>query len=150
MTDMSREERDRLIVEKINQGMTLGEVQKLLEQEHGLKMTYKDLRLLASEMEDVDWSRQPESGFKVAPTGDENALAGGESGETANSGTKVTINQVARPGAAMSGRVEFSSGAKAEWLLGNDGRLGLQPEPGSSKPTEEDIREFQEELQRKV
>ncbi len=143
---LSVEERNRLIAEQLNQGVSLGEIQKLLEQEHGVKMTYMELRLLASELENVDWSRQPETSFKVKPMDSETGAAADPGGGR----TKVTVSQLARPGAAMSGSVDFASGAKAEWFLGNDGRLGLQPESGSEKPTEEDIREFQEELQKVV
>jgi hypothetical protein len=46
--------------------------------------------------------------------------------------------------------VEFASGAKAEWFVDAMGRLALNPAPGSAKPTECDIQEFQVELQRKL
>jgi len=46
--------------------------------------------------------------------------------------------------------VTFASGAKAEWFLDPSGRLGLNPAKGSSKPTEDDLVAFQEELQAKL
>jgi hypothetical protein len=64
--------------------------------------------------------------------------------------TTVTVSKLVRPGAAMSGEVSFASGAKAEWFLDAAGRLGLTPAAGSARPTQEDLREFQIELQRKL
>ncbi len=151
---MDNTDRNRLIVEKLNEGETLSDIQKMLEDEYGIRMTYMDLRILATELEGVDWSQQPESKTAGKKTAEQEDLLSGGGGDdqaaATASGTKVTVSNVARPGAAMSGSVEFSSGAKAEWFLGNDGRLGLQPEAGSEKPTEEDIQEFQEELQKKI
>ncbi len=145
---MTPEKRNELIVNKLNEGLSLSEIQKLLEDEYDVRMKYMDLRVLASELENVDWSQQPDTGFKEKPVPDDQLFEATE--EPGKSGVKVTISKLARPGAAMSGNVQFSSGAKAEWILGNDGRLGLQPEPGSAKPSELDIQEFQEELQRMV
>jgi hypothetical protein len=51
---------------------------------------------------------------------------------------------------AMSGDVEFLSGAKGEWFLDSYGRLGFNPAPGSSKPTEDDLVDFQHVLQSKL
>ena len=143
----SERERNQLIVEKLNQGFSLGEIQKQLEEEHDIRMTYMDLRILATELEGVDWSQQPETGFKAKAVAQDDLL-GGDSAPA--SGTRVTVSKLARPGAAMHGSVEFSSGAKAEWFLDHSGRLGLQSEPGSAKPNEKDLQEFQEELQRVV
>ena len=143
---MNTEERDRFIKAKLDQGMSLSEVQKVLAAEHGVTMTYLDLRLLAAEMK-VDWKKQD----KARPPEKKTAVATDLKEEHGRaSGTKVNVSRLVRPGAAMSGDVEFASGAKAEWFVDAMGRLGLQPAPGSSKPTERDIQEFQTELQRKL
>jgi hypothetical protein len=52
------------------------------------------------------------------------------------------------PGAMLSGYARFSSGAKAHWFLDEMGRLGVEPELGSSKPTQKDMQEFSVELKR--
>ncbi len=143
---ISEQVRNQFIVAKLNEGCSLGDIQKQLEEEYDLSMTYMNLRILAAELEGVDWSRQPDTGFKSKPVSQDGLL--GTDAEDHAGGTKVTVSKLARPGAAMSGSVQFASGAKAEWLLGSDGRIGLQPEPGSDKPTEKDLQEFQVELQK--
>jgi len=139
-------ERDRFIKEKLDQGISLSEVQKLLDSELGIRMTYLDLRLLAADLE-VNWDKQVKAKTedemdisKIPPPEDENA----------EPRTKVTVSKLARPGMAMSGDVEFLSGAKGEWFLDNYGRLGFNPAPGSSQPTEDDLADFQQELQSKL
>ena len=141
---MDIEQRNRYIALKLNEGLSLAEVQRVLADEHGVSMTYLDLRLLAAELE-VDWKKHDKE--KPAPTPEAAALQEPEAPEPK---TKVTLSKLVRPGASMSGDVEFASGGKAEWYLDAYGRLGLNPAEGSPKPTEQDLREFQAELQRKL
>jgi hypothetical protein len=54
---MDINERNQFIMEKLNEGMSLSDVQKLLAEEHGIKMTYLDLRLAAAELA-VNWEKQ--------------------------------------------------------------------------------------------
>ena len=51
-----------------------------------------------------------------------------------------------RPGAVASGSVKFASGVSAEWVIDQSGRLGLNN--ASGEPTEDDIKDFQKELQK--
>jgi hypothetical protein len=60
----------------------------------------------------------------------------------------ISVDQVPAPGSMLSGYARFSSGAKAHWFLDEMGRLGLEPELGSSKPTPPDMQEFGTELRR--
>ena len=55
---------------------------------------------------------------------------------------------VCTAGAMLSGYARFTSGAKAHWFLDEMGRLGLDPELGSGKPTQADMQEFSTELRR--
>jgi len=138
---MTVDQQKKLIAEKLNQGLSLAEVQKFLAAEHGVNITYLDLRMLAAELE-VDWQKHdPVKPAKPAEDSDADSNLGK---------TVVSVSKVVRPGAAMSGDVQFASGAKAEWFLDTLGRLGLNPSPGSSQPTEDDIQDFQLELQRKL
>ncbi len=59
----------------------------------------------------------------------------------------VTVDQLARPGALVSGKVKFSDGKSAEWLLDQMGRLGLVPAEKGYKPAPDDLQEFQTVLQ---
>ena len=60
----------------------------------------------------------------------------------------ISIDQMPAPGAMLSGYARFSSGAKAHWFLDEMGRLGVEPELGSAKPTQPDMQEFSTELRR--
>lgn len=53
---MTNKERNELIAQKLNEGMSLSDVQKLLADEHGLRMTFLDLRLIAADLS-VDWQK---------------------------------------------------------------------------------------------
>ncbi len=135
------EERDRFIARKLNEGCSLADVQKLLAEEMGINMTYLELRLAAADLK-VDWKKQDAAKPAQTPVEPEQAIPA--------SGTRITVSRLVRPGASMSGEVTFASGAEAEWFVDSYGRLGLNPKPGSSRPTESDLREFQVELQKKL
>jgi hypothetical protein len=130
-------------------------------------MTFLDLRLLASELENVDWEsfnkedETPEEESALDGTvdspgedsmGEDDAFdvadAALEASQDAPSGgqTVVELSKLARPGAVASGSVKFGSGASAEWILDQLGRLALNNATG--EPTQEDIQDFQVELQK--
>jgi hypothetical protein len=140
---MTDQDRDRIIVGMLNQGLSLASVQKALADEHGLKITYFDLRLLAAGLE-VDWKKQDPEPVEEELDGDE------ELAESPPPRVQISISKLVRPGAALSGEVTFASGASAEWTVDPMGRLGLNPMNGSEQPTEEDLLEFQTELQQKL
>ena len=54
---MTNQERDELIMEKLNSGMSLSDLQKLLDSEYGMKMTYFELRMIVSELR-IEWDKQ--------------------------------------------------------------------------------------------
>lgn len=144
---MTTEEQKRIIGEMLNDGKSLSEVQNCLSQEHDVAITYLELRLLAAEVE-VDWDKhEPE---KPAEPADDAPSPDAPLDPESASGTHIEVHKVVRPGAAMSGDVTFASGATAEWVLDNFGRLSLNPAEGSERPTQEDIQDFQVELQRKL
>ena len=146
---MTTEERDRFIAQKLDEGLSLSDVQALLAKEHGINLTYLELRLIAADLK-VNWKKQDK-----AAAAEKKAVVALDAGldeppSKKQARTKVSVSKLVRPGAAMSGEVEFASGAKAEWFVDAMGRLGLHPAPGSARPTEEDIQDFQVELQRKL
>ncbi len=157
---MNNQERDAFILSKLNEGVSLSNVQKLLEG-NGVKMTYMELRMLAADLE-VDWQKQdpakkPEPAAAAKKPADaEPPVHDLDAAETAAEGaagpgrTTVTLSRLVRPGAVMSGDVVFASGAKGDWYLDQRGRLGLNLAKDSPKPTQEDMLDFQDELQRKL
>ena len=59
----------------------------------------------------------------------------------------VSMSRIQRPGAVASGDVVFSDGEKAEWIVDQLGRLSLVAKTEGYKPSQEDIAEFQMQLQ---
>ena len=57
------------------------------------------------------------------------------------------VDQLTRPGALVSGKVTFTDGKSAEWYLDQMGRLGLVPKGQGYKPSQDDLMDFQAELQ---
>lgn len=138
---MEKGEIKSTVAKLLNKGESLGNILKILDVEYGLKMTFLDLRILASEIENIDWTKdeeKPEAAVKESKTAKEP--------EDTTGRTVVEINRLTRPGVAMHGSVKFASGASADWILDQMGRLGLEKSKGS--PTPEDIKEFQQELQK--
>ena len=147
---MDTAERDALIGKLLAEGHGLSEVQKVLETEHDYKITYMELRLIASDLE-VNWKKLDEAKNPKKDEDEEDDTAALADEPAAGPGeTVVTVSKLVRPGAIFSGDVIFKSGIKAEWYLDQMGRLGLNPENEDDKPDEEDLMEFQQKLQEEL
>ena len=160
---MDNNEIKKFIAEKVPQGYSLSKIQDMLK-EQNVNITFMELRLLASEIESEVWketeAKAEAANKKEAPVAPEahdpldqeetslpeDGFPGGESDQTLTGKTTVELSPIARPGAVASGTVKFGSGVTAEWMLDQYGRLGLDKPTG--KPTEQDIKEFQVELQK--
>jgi hypothetical protein len=66
------------------------------------------------------------------------------------SGVSVSVDQIAKPGAVVSGKVTFSDGQTADWYLDQTGRLGVVPKQAGYKPSAADVQDFQLALQQEV
>jgi hypothetical protein len=60
------------------------------------------------------------------------------------------VDQIAKPGAIVSGKVTFSDGQTADWILDQTGRLGVVPKQAGYKPSAADVQDFQLALQQEV
>lgn len=141
----------KIVAEQLAKGVELSDIQTILNKEHNVNMTFLELRLLASELDQVDWgqfNKEEEKKDEKAGTDDDLAEDGEESSLDGDGQTVVEVSKIARPGAVMSGSVKFASGASAEWVLDQFGRLGLEKSQG--KPTPEDLEQFQTELQKQL
>lgn len=127
----------------IDEGLKLSDIQKRLETECGLRVTYLDLRLLVDDLKLRP--KDPTPTPKPAETA-ESKIAAPTAGATVGQ-VSVTVDQLARPGALVSGKVTFSDGKTAEWILDQTGRLGVVPTEKGYKPTPADVQEFQMALQ---
>ncbi|MBQ6534956.1 MAG: hypothetical protein IJI37_07265 [Opitutales bacterium] len=70
-----------------------------------------------------------------------------EPAQGAASSVKVSMSPIQRPDCIVSGDVVFSDGSRAEWRIDRMGQLGLVPEKPGMNPPQEDILEFQRQLQ---
>lgn len=140
----------------IASGMKLSDIQKLLETEFGLRMTYLDVRLLVDELRLTPKDPEPApAARKESPLATPQAQPkgppvkpGAQPGPAAPAGAvSVSVDRLARPGALISGKVTFSDGKSAEWHLDQFGRLGLVPQEPGYRPTPADLQSFQSQLQ---
>ena len=138
----------------IQGGAKLSEIQDRLDKEFGVRLTYMDVRLLADDLKvtpkDPELPPPPATEPAEVPAAT-SALAPDASPSPApGGGVSVTVDQLARPGAMVSGKVTFSDGQKADWHMDQYGRLGLVgPQPGY-RPPAKDIPEFQAALDREL
>jgi len=143
-----------MVAEWIEQGLKLSEIQTRIAKEFGISMTYMDVRFLIDDLKLKPKDIQPTTPVTVAPG--KQPAAGAPAKSSAGGppaaapepgGVLVTVDQVARPGAIVSGRVKFSDGKGGAWLIDQMGRPGLVPDEQGYRPSQEDIAEFQVQLQ---
>jgi hypothetical protein len=132
----------------IEAGLKIAEIQKKLESEFSLRATYLDTRLLIDDLKLRPKDPElPKVAAPPAPAKEAAVPPPAPAPAPAPGGVSVTVDQIARPGALVSGGVKFSDGQAAKWYLDETGRLGLQPQQEGYKPAAADIQAFQRELQ---
>jgi hypothetical protein len=144
--------------EWIAQGMKLSDIQARIASELGLKMTYMDVRLLVDDLKltpkDPETAKplsgmletasplapppEPRTSSKAPP-----AAAAEPAPAGLASSVSVQVDQLARPGAVVSGKVKFSDGNMADWYFDQMGRLGLIPQKPGYRPPASDLQQFQ-------
>ena len=120
------------------EGASIADLQKRLKDEFDIGLTYMDARFLVLDL-----------GIRIR--GDEEAEPGSVPPEEPvipepTGGVAVTMDSVAVPGAMVSGKVTFSDGQSAVWMLDQYGRPGLDPDTAGYRPSEEDVADFQKQL----
>ena len=138
---------------RIAEEISLSEIQNEVNAKFNLSLTYMDIRILASTL-DIDWQAKAAAKAEEAKKEAEEAAAVEEApaevpADDAPGQTVVEISKLMRPGTALSGSVKFASGSTADWYIDQTGRLGLENLVGS-QPTQEDIQQFQVELEKAV
>jgi hypothetical protein len=159
--DMSlTDEQKKTVAGWLEAGLSVADVQSRLAAEFSVKMTYMEVRFLLDDLalapKDIA-EETPEADDAAAnsdelPVTDAEAVLdelGGEGG-LPGGGVSVTTDQVVRPGALASGKVTFSDGKQAAWYLDQFGRLGVVADDKSYKPSQEDLMDFQDQLQREL
>ena len=126
------------------EGAQLADIQKKLEEELQMSATYMDTRFLILDLGIELKVDAPEE--EVVPEVPEvpGELEAGEVGGSFS----VTLDEVVRAGAAVSGRITFSDGEKGLWMIDQTGRPGLDTDTPGYRPSEEDLAAFENELRR--
>lgn len=142
------EEQRRTVAAWVEEGENLSGVQRRLKEEHGVVLTYMDVRLLVDDLRlqiKEEQPKQSEAADRLAAAKEQ-----GEVERTAppTGGVRVTMDTITKPHSLVSGKVAFSDGETAEWMLDQSGRLGLNPSKPGYRPNQSDILAFQDELQR--
>lgn len=135
-------------------GAELSDIQKRLSEDFEIKFTYLETRFLLEDLkielkpkEVPEPEKEEEPEVEDAPA---EAPAEGEDPVVIGSEVAVTIDTVLRPGALISGQASFAGGDRAAWWLDQEGRLGMDPADAEFRPSEDQMRAFQIELQRTI
>src|SRR5450432_2208906 len=148
---MNLDEAQRQTVTKwISEGAKLSEIQKRLL-ELGIKLTYMEVRFLVDDLKLTP--KDPEPPKVVPPVAEAPKAAATLSPEAARlpiGNVSVSVDQLTKPGAMISGTVKFSDGQIADWYLDQTGRLGVVPNQAGYKPSAADVQDFQLALQQEV
>lgn len=140
------------------EGDQLADIQKRMEDELTIRLTYMDTRFLILDLaielksmeEDVvddvvdeeDGSADEKSDLDELTEDDLEILPPpGQGGAV-----RVSVDEIARPGSMVNGRVTFSDGEGGAWYVDEMGRLGIDPDTAGYRPSEPDVMAFQTEL----
>ena len=152
LTDVQKQEVARWVAD----GMGLSDIQKRINGEFKIPMTFMEVRLLVIDI-GAEYE-EPESEEETAPaedaesegddtTTDEKTSAPEPNDEvSAGIGVSVEIDAITRPGALISGSVIFTDGVKATWGLDQMGRIALDAGQPDYKPSDQDLKLFQLKL----
>ena len=117
----------------------MSDMQRHLKEQFGIAITYMDTRFLILDLgiQLVEESKVPEKSEKPEEPKEAPVPTGT---------VTVTMDTLTLPGALVSGKVTFSDGESAVWMLDQMGRPGLDPDTPGYRPSQEDIMEFQVQL----
>lgn len=124
------------------EGSSIADLQRKLKEEYSLTITYMDARFMVLDLgieileekeEEADGKTDDETLVDAVP-------------EASAGAVNVSIDSIAIPGAMVSGKVTFSDGEPAVWMIDQMGRPGLDPDTPGYRPSQEDIESFQKQL----
>lgn len=128
------------IREWAREGLDLNAIQKKINEELNLPMTYMETRflLLDHDIELVSNKPEPVDKKPEEETPQEAPIPIGT--------TQVTVDEITPPHAIIAGKVTFMSGKHGTWFFDKMGRIDWTPLDG--EPSEEDLQGFEQELQK--
>src|SRR5437899_3358318 len=134
------------VAEWIAEGLKLAEIQNRLLSELGARLTYMEVRLLVDDLKltpkDPEVVKPTQSALSPAAPGPSPAaskLVGTSAGATpeakaAPGRISMSVDQLTRAGAVVSGKVTFSDGNLADWYIDETGSLVLVAEQAGYRP----------------
>lgn len=158
-------EQRKTVASWIQEGLSLAEVQRLLNEKFSISITYMDVRFLVDDLEltlqddgsesnatitandNSTGGSNPLSEEQTAPMAADEELIADTASEVMGAEVSVEVDSILKPGALVSGSARFSDGVKAEWAIDQHGRLAFTPDQEGYKPSSEDLQVFQQKLQ---
>ncbi len=146
--------------EWVSEGAGLSEIQRRLESEFGMNLTFMDVRFLVIDLGLEIRDRKASTSPKMPPAEPQQDGNGPEEAEdmvfqeeppvdgAGLAGVSIELDRITQPGAVVSGTVTFSDGVTASWMLDQLGRLALQSAQQGYTPSEQDVQAFQVEIQK--
>lgn len=155
-------EQHQALEKKINDGLSLSDLQAQFNEEFNLSLTYMEVRFLVDDL-NLTLQDKPETSKTTLnetlgsennrdSVDNENAaeeLVNSDNLERDDFGSSlsVEVDRLMKPGSVVSGTVRFSDGINSSWSIDQFGRLGLNPSQEGYQPSAEDLQDFQKELQ---
>jgi len=137
----------------IAEGLKLSDIQNRLATDLGVRLTYMEVRLLVDDLKltpkDAERPKPPTSAL-AAPAAAPSAPVPPAAPAPPGGKVSVSVDQLARPGAVVSGKVTFSDGMNADWHLDELGRLGLSAQTPGYRPAAADVQQFQLALEKEL
>lgn len=139
----------------VDDGAQLADIQKYMEEELGIRVTYMDTRFLVIDLgleikkEEEEAPEEPEENIQEVNaelTEDDIEVLPHDAG-AAGGPVNVTVDEIARPGVMVSGKVTFPDGEGGMWYVDEMGRLGIDPDTPGYRPSESNLIAFQKRLQ---
>jgi len=161
-------ERKKQVASWIEAGASIADVQRRLQEELKVALTYMDTRFLIDDLNlnlvDKTPPAQAAPAAETTPADGEAELVDdanpyGAATDPLNddltapagaSAVKVEVDRITRPGTVVSGTVTFSDGNSGKWALDQVGRLVFESAKPDYRPSQADLQTFQAELSRQL
>lgn len=144
----------------LDEGCKLAEIQTRIQQEFGRSLTYMEVKMLVGELNLLPRDPEVAAPDEALLSGDNAPASGTQPGggvppapptpPNPAGGVSVTVDEVAPPGAMVSGKVTFSDGQTGTWFIDQTGQLGLAPTQKGYRPPQADMQSFQMALDQEL
>lgn len=124
------------------EGASIADLQRHVKEDFGLAITYMDARFMVLDLDIKILEETKEEETKPAS----DAAGEGEAAPVPTGAVSMSMDGIAVPGALVSGKVTFSDGEGAVWMIDQMGRPGIDPDTPGYRPSREDIESFQKQL----